>query len=92
MNKFSICLLINSTDTLYPKEISHIFCINAASSFRIFLIIISLHKFQFVKLNKIEFEEVVRGRKEVAEKDYTEVGLAEKPKATVRTEVRELRA
>ena len=39
--------------------------------------------------SKTELQEAVRGRKEVAEKDCTEVGLAEKSKATARTEVRE---
>ena len=37
---------------------------------------------------QIEFEEVVRRRKEVAEKDCTEVGLAEKSKPTAGEEVR----
>ena len=35
-----------------------------------------------------EFEEAVRGRKEVAEKDWTEVGLAEKSKPIKGEEVK----
>ena len=38
---------------------------------------------------QIEFEEAVRGRKEVAEKECTEVGLAEKSNPTTGAEVRE---
>ena len=37
-----------------------------------------INKFQFVKLNKIEFEEAVRERKEMAEKDCTAVGQSKK--------------
>ena len=36
---------------------------------------------------KLEFEEVVRRREEVAEKDCTEVGLAENSKSAVETKV-----
>lgn len=36
---------------------------------------------------KLEFEEVVRRRKEVAEKDCTEVGLAENSKSAAKTKV-----
>jgi len=37
---------------------------------------------------QIEFEEAVRGRKEVAEKDCTEVGLAEKSNPTAGEEIK----
>ena len=51
-----------------------------------------LWQFILISAAQIEFEEVIRRRKEVAEKDCTEVGLAKKSKPTAGTEVRELRA
>ena len=39
---------------------------------------------------QIEFEEAVRGRKEVAEKDCTEVGLAEKSNPTAGEKIKEI--
>ena len=43
----------------------------------------------YLQAAQIEFEEAVRRRKEVAEKDCTEVGLAEKSKPTAGEEIRE---
>lgn len=40
-------------------------------------------------MDQAEFEEAFRRRKEVAEKDCTEVGLAEKSKAAMRTKMTE---
>lgn len=41
----------------------------------------------YLQAAQIELQEAVRGRKEVAEKDCTEVGLAEKSKPTAGAEV-----
>ena len=41
-----------------------------------------------LSIQKAEFEKAVRGRKEVAEKDCTEVGLAEKSNPTAGEKVK----
>ena len=43
----------------------------------------------YLQAAQIEFEEAVRRRKEVAEKDCTEVGLAEKSKPAAGEKIRE---